>query len=400
MRTILKITFAAWIVMMTSCAELPFVQPPVDSVPPSPLSNVQVESLPGGGKITYDLPDNDRDISYVKGEYMFQGTKKIVRSSIYNNFLIIEGLGSVEPIEVTLYLVDHSENVSEPVTKSFVPDTPPLHTIFESLQMMADFGGFILKWQNVLGTEIGITVFIADSMNILRENRTVYSLQRNGELSFKGYDTIEQRFAICLTDKWGNVSDTAEATVTPMFEKKLDKKKFLEVGLPGDNTTTSNGRPLRLAWDDNYSNIWATAYPSQIPLPIYITIDLGVVAKISYMRLFARTGDYYFAHYNWKTFEAWGAEEYKPNMTTDYWNSDAWKADWEMFGDYEFVKPSGSPMGVNTAEDKAFQNAGFVFTVPLESKRCRYLRFVIKSVWADGGIHMAEFDFWGDDRIQ
>jgi hypothetical protein len=397
MKTILKITVAVWtVIIMTSCSELSFVQPPVDDVPPPPLSNVQVESLPGGGKITYDLPDTDRDILYVKGEYMFQGTKKTVRSSVYNNFLIIEGLGSVEPIEVTLYLVDHSENVSTPVTKSFIPDTPPLQTIFESINMMADFGGLTIKWQNVLGLEIGITVFVEDSLGILREGKTEYSAQKQGQIAFRGYDPVERRFAIYITDKWGNISDTAEITVTPLFEKMLDKGKFLEVGLPGDNTTTSNNRPLKLVWDNNYTNIWCTAYPSVIPLPNYVTIDLGVTARISRMRMFARSG-YYYRHYNWKTFEAWGAKEYKPNMSVDYWVGDVWKADWEMLGDYEFVKPSGSPMGVDTAEDIQFQDAGFEFAVPLESQTCRYLRFVIKEPWADGGLHMAEFDFWGDD---
>ena len=39
-------------------------QPGTDSVAPNTVSNVSVESLPGGAKITYDLPD-DEDLAFV-----------------------------------------------------------------------------------------------------------------------------------------------------------------------------------------------------------------------------------------------------------------------------------------------------------------------------------------------
>jgi hypothetical protein len=403
MKRIIKITVAAWmLVMIASCSEFTFVQPPVDNVPPPSLNNVQVESLPGGAKITYEVPSTDRDISYVKAEYLFQAKKKTVRSSIYNDFLTIEGLGSVEPVEVTLYLVDHSENHSTPVTKSFVPDVPPLQTIFESVEMMADFGGLAITWQNVTGIEIGITIFAEDTAKVLKETVTAYSQQKDGSYFLRGREPLEQRFAVCFADKWGNISDTMEIKTTPLFEKKLQKSKFRQAILPGDdisNYLNQNRQMIYHLWDNNLETLWHTEMGRAYPL--YITIDLGVIANISRMHLWGRRGtEFYFAHFSFKTFEVWGAEKYNQDSSVEYWtNDDGWKADgdWSLLGDYVIVKPSGYPSGTLSDEDREFWEAGFQYNIPVDFPPCRYLRFVVKSVWSPGGVNMAEFDFYGND---
>jgi hypothetical protein len=349
------------------------------------------------------VPSTDRDISYVKGEYLFQGKKKTVRSSIYNDFLIIEGLGSVEPVDVTIYLVDHSENHSTPVIRSFVPDTPPLQTIVESMEIIADFGGLTVKWENVMGIEIGITIFAEDTTKTLRETVITYSKQKNGSYSLRGRDPVEQRFAVFFVDKWGNISDTTEVKITPLFEKQLQKSKFSQTVLPGDNTSNylNQGRQMVYhLWDNNLETLWHT--DMGVTYPVHITIDLGVIARISRMHLWGRRGEiYYFAHFSFKTFEVWGAETYNRDETSvEYWTSDdGWKADgdWTLLGDHVIVKPSGLPIGNLSDEDREVWSAGFQYSIPLEIPPCRYLRFVVKSVWASGGVNMAEFDFYGND---
>ncbi|MDR1121391.1 MAG: DUF4959 domain-containing protein, partial [Dysgonamonadaceae bacterium] len=196
-------------------------QPPKDSIPPSPVFNVQVEELPGGAMLMYELP-NEPDISYVKGEFLFQGEKRVVRSSIYANYLIVEGLGSVEPVEISLYLVDHSENVSEPVSKTFTPKQPPIETILESMELVPDFSGCNVSVYNPLGVEIGVFFFAANDDGELEEidvqfyNATnfVYTIRKkDGQ-----FDTRERLFAVSIVDKWGNVSDTVKAIIAPFFE--------------------------------------------------------------------------------------------------------------------------------------------------------------------------------------
>ena len=42
---------------VVSCSEDRVGQNSVDGVPPSAISNVQIEPMPGGAKISYDLPE-------------------------------------------------------------------------------------------------------------------------------------------------------------------------------------------------------------------------------------------------------------------------------------------------------------------------------------------------------
>jgi hypothetical protein len=382
--------------IMLSCSEDPNSQPPIDNVPPQPVSNIQVESLPGGAKFIYDLP-HETDISYVKGEYMFKGKKRVVRSSIYNNFLVVEGLGSVEPLDIVLYVVDHSENISIPIAESFTPGIPPIESIYASLQAVDDFGGVNLSWENKRELEIGITVFASDENGILQEGETLYTSFEKGNYSFRGYDTKTRTFAFCLTDKWGNVSDTLSGEFTPFFEELLDKSKHSRLILPRDDATTYNASwTFSKMFNDIVGNEgFHTANGGTPVMPMYITIDLGVEAKLSRFKMWHRQGSTIFGHQNIKIFEAWGASEYKQGQTVDFW-SGPWENDWELLGNYEVTKPSGD--GPITQEDTDAAAAGFEFLVPGNKKSLRYFRIKMISNFSGGNLlHMSEMSFYGND---
>jgi hypothetical protein len=383
-----------------SCNEDKVGQPPQDSVPPSPVFNVQVEELPGGAMLMYELP-NEPDISYVKGEFLFQGEKRVVRSSIYANYLIVEGLGSIEPVEITLYLVDHSENVSEPVTKTFTPQRPPIESILESVKLVPDFSGCNVSVENPLGIEIGVFFFAANDEGALEEMDVQFTPATNFVYTIRKkegqFGTDERLFAVNIVDKWGNVSDTVKATVAPFFEKALDKTQFLEVGLPYDNTSVNNNRALRNIWDGNLSTIWHTVVGFVTVEPQFFTIDLGVEAKLSRFIFWERMETYYYNQHNPQFFEVWGTKELKTGEPEEYWYED-WKNDWELLGDYEVVKPSGSPLGTVTADDRAFADAGFNFSFPLSGETARYVRFVVKQTFMNTlALHAVEITFYGSD---
>jgi hypothetical protein len=404
MNTVNKITrfmMAAVIILMTSCNELPHVQTPTDNIAPPPLTVTDVKSLPGGGRITYKLPDSDNDISYVKAEYTYNGELRVERTSIYCDSLIIEGINSTEPLSVNLYVVDHSQNVSEPAHTSITPDTPPIETVFNSIILGADFGGIKVTWTNETATEIGFTVFVEDSLGTMQEVDTRFFKDIEGEWVFRGYDPVEYHFAIRIMDKWGNVSELKEARITPLFEKALEKEGFFSsANLPGDNTSIYNNQAYRAWFDDNINTIWVSDITDfSWSYPMYVSIDMGVTAKLSRFRLWGQPCCYY-NNYGFRIFEVWGATEVKRDQPESYWTSGYWQNDWVKIGDYELKRPSGieGPTGSPTGIDLEAARNGWEFLVSLDSPPCRYLRFVVHTIWSAGtGLCMAEITVWGDD---
>jgi hypothetical protein len=404
------IMLAVWM-LTASCAENHLGQTPTDGVAPPTLTNVEVEELPGGARITYDLPSGEPDISYVKGEYLFQGVKKTVRASAYDNYLIIEGFGSVEPIEISLYLVDHSENASAPVNKTFTPKTPPITSIYESLTMEKDWGGVLVQWDNPTGIEIGVSLFTTDSLGEFKESETRFFLMREGRYVFRGFDSLERKFGIRLIDRWNNTSPVKEQMVTPIHEKVLDRTLHKQANLPWDNTSIYNAaQPFSKIFDGLKTNAcnscaWHTAENHSaseygFTIPVLFTIDLGFEAILNRFIIWQdmQGSGFLYGHHNPRTFEVWGTTEIPAGKPNEYWHED-WKNDWMMFGDFEIIKPSGLPAGTLSDEDRAALQAGHEFYVP--KAPVRYLRFAVKSTWVGDGdntICLNELEFHGNDR--
>lgn len=394
--------------LITSCNESPIGQTPTDATPPGALLNVQSEPLPGGAKISYDFP-KETDISYVKGEYLFQDQIKVARASVYDNFLIIEGLNSVAPVNVTLTLIDHSENASVPVTTTITPLLPPFESIYESVVISEDWGGCTITWDNPTGAEVGLIMYAADSTGVLEQVDVYFTPAKVGSYSLRGYPAVERKFGVQITDKWENSSKIKEKTLLPIFEKRLDRTKHSQYVLPYDNTSSNGGNQIFThMFDGNGTGTGNISWHTQenqaatsmgFTHPVMFTVNLGVDAILNRFRMWqGRWADYFlYGHHNPRTFEVWGAMSIPTDKPNAYWLED-WKQDWTLLGDLEIIKPSGAPSGDVLAEDRAAADAGHEFyltTVPV-----RYLRFSVKSTWIgdkDNTITIHELAFWGND---
>lgn len=381
--------------ILGACSEDYVGQTPTDSNAPLAIESVEVKNTPGGAEIYYTLAE-ETDISYVKGVYYVKGVERVTRSSVYNNVLKVEGLGSTDPLEVTLYVVDHSENLSAPYIVTINPLTPVVDLIINSMQMQADFGGVNVTWENETGTEIGITILASNEEGILEEGQTYYNQLKDGNYSFRGYNDQPRTFGIFLTDKWGNVSDTIQKELTPIYEKMLDKSLLKRKKLPLDETRNhSNSYTFEKLFDDNTESMWIT--PNAAEIPMYFTVDLGCEAQLSRFKLYQRPGNFYYGNCNIRTFEVWGCLSYNQEDTSEAYWSEEWKKDWINIGDFEIFKPSGD--GPVTNEDKEYAANGHEYNAPLDAGKIRYLRFVVKSNWSGGdGLEIAELTFWGNDK--
>ena len=86
-----------------------------DTTPPGILTIDSIVPTNGGGIINYSLP-SDSDILFVRAEYTNTLGNDVYRvSSSYNHSIEIDGLNQDTPVEVTLYVIDESQNVSDPV---------------------------------------------------------------------------------------------------------------------------------------------------------------------------------------------------------------------------------------------------------------------------------------------
>lgn len=388
------------LVLASSCDEDRVGQNPVDNIPPAVVTNVQIEALPGGAKISYDLP-NETDISYVICEYMFKGEKKVARSSIYSNFVIVEGLPDIAPCEFTLYLIDHSENKSQPYTGSFIPLEPPHLSIAKTITMEPDFGGVVIRWNNETNALIGAFLYAMNDNGEWEERDLIYSTITEEKRSIRGYNTDERQFGVSMIDRFGNTSDTVIVSAIPLYEKELDKKNFKDGHLLGDNYTSHSSRPIENLWDGTLSLIWHTSPTAGFTPPQTFTIDLGVNAQLSRMMLWNRQDGYTFSQHNVHYFEVWGTTELTHGINDSYWTSNNWKENWVLLGDFEQIKPSGLPLGQATDEDIAATAAGSEFIFELGVGEMRYLRFIVKETWGrTAALHIAEVSIFGDDGIR
>lgn len=388
--------------LLAACSDDHIGQPAIDKKAPSPVTNVRVVSTAGGADIYYTLPD-ETDISYVLCEYTRAGEKKRTHSSIYNDHVSIEGLLDETPTTFTIYLVDHSENKSEGFTSSFIPLEAPISAVFKSISMEPDFGGAAISWENPSRAVIGAFLMAKNDAGEWVDYDLVFSTTAHATQNIRGYNDYEREFGVQLTDKFGNYSDTCVFSVKPLYEKLLDKTKFSNAHLNGDNNTyNGSDRQIENIWDGDMGfndnrHIWHTDQTAGFTNPQYFTVDLGVEANLSRLVLWNRSGQYYYAQYNIRYFEVWGAKELSHNWSDTYWSDGSWKNEWTKLGDFEVVKPSGG--SEVTDEDKAFADAGFNFDFPRGVGDIRYLRFVVKETWNKGAaLHIAEISVYGDDH--
>lgn len=359
-----------------------------DKVPPAPLTDVQVENLSGGAKISYVIPD-DLDFFYVQANYEIRdGVKEEMQSSSYKKMLTVQGFGDTDEHEVTLYAVDMSGNKSKPVTVKINPLEPPVQETYKSLTYDEDFGGINVKFQNNTRADLVFTVLIKDPSSgewtVYDRN---YTSVKEGDFSVRGLKPLNTTFGVFVKDRWDNHSDTLMKDITPLYEVELDPRKFSGLTLPND---AKNVFKIKNLWAGTYVSPWG--FKASGGLPIWLTMDLGVKAKLSRFKVWQIHDGREYSASNTESFELWG---------TNNFNSDGSWDSWTKLGSFEIVKPSGLPAGQNSNEDAEAAAEGHEFSLPLATPGFRYIRIKIISTFSSppnspaAAAWLNEVAFWG-----
>lgn len=386
-------------IFLGSCKEegrIDFIDDTTSS--PGQVTNVTVENRPGGAVLKYTLPV-DKNLLYVRAEYEIQpGVIRETKSSYFKDSLVLSGFGSPDTYDVKLYSVGKNEKESAPYIVQIQPMTAPVQLTTKTFRDA--FGGVAIDFENPEEANLAI-VLMADTGNLgyMSELITYYTASPKGTFTYRGVDgldPVEQEFAVYIRDRWGNLSDTLTANVTPWFEEFIPKSTWNPYALPGDIPPINSGYPVTRIWDENYDADGFHGVETQM-LPHNITWDLGRTVKLSRLKYWPRKHEadrWNRAHA--KVFEIWGSVS--PNPTGELDDS------WIPLGRFESLKPSGPGPQV-TQEDIAFAEEGieFEFAVsdfaPEPFTPVRYIRFRTISTYANvafSTVHILELSFWGE----
>ncbi|MGJ7032446.1 DUF4959 domain-containing protein [Niabella hirudinis] len=362
---------------------------------PSPVKVASIDNLNGAADVHYTLPD-DPSILYVQADYMINGTTKLQEKvSKYASTLHLKGFGNAASYKVQLYAVNAGEEKSDPVEVTVQPTTPPYLSVRKSLVLQDAFGGVNVTYQNLDTAEVGI-ILLTKEKGRPEYAFSEYTGDPGGDFTKRGYSLDSRDFGAYVIDKWGNISDTIWKTINPLYEVPLDKNKIANGNLPGDAVA---------GWGTNFNNLFnhtgsgnagtaqmygAATTAGNRPM---ITFYLGQPTKLSRLKFWAASNEYY-KNIAPRVFQIWVSEQPNPNGALD----DTWT---QIGGDYEIKKPSGQPVGSNTAVDDQTAASGWEFAFPLPPVKSNYVRIVGIDTWGannDTRIRFSSFSFWGDTR--
>lgn len=357
---------------------------------PGVVTDVKLESVPGGVKVSYRIP-NSEDILGVKSVYtLADGKEHEASASFYDNSLLLLGYNDTLQHAARLYAVNRAQELSEPVEIMFRPQESSLSKVIKTLSIISDFGGAQYNWRNEDRSPLTMEFLAQDSVGNMQTMKIITTQTDTSRQSIRGYKPEPRLFAAIVRDNYGNASDTIYAPdrmITPLFEEKLNKRNMVVMKLTSDASFTNwEGMDSYLIDDDQ--GTFGHSANSSVPAPF--TVDLGSMAKLSRVVMFQRK--YSDSYYNWgnpQKFIVYGCPN-KPSQNGDW-------AEWTKIMDCEIVKPSGSPSGTVTDEDVTTAEVGHEFTFELSQQPLRYIRIVIASTW--GGTtfcHPADVDFYGE----
>lgn len=389
-------TLFCLIVLLSGCTEMLIEPSETNTNPPGLVTNVRVTNLPGKALIQYSLP-TDPDLLYVKAVYTLPtGQAMEVKSSYYNNSLTVEGFADTVNYTVQLFAVNRSETSSAPVDVTIKPKENPIWKVYRSLEALASFGGIRITALNETRADLTIQVMVDSLGEWVPSIDNIYTSTSRVNQNIRGLDTVPETFAITIRDRWLNYTDTLVTTLTPLYEAALPKSAYRAVVLPTDVGQQYTSTALSNMWDGQVE-VWpqiSLTVTGQLT-PQWVTFDVGRLAKLSRIVIwdypeYTNSGRMFYQGGNMKNFEIWGSDN--PPSDGSFTN-------WHKLGQYEQIKPSGTPVGQQTTEDSQLAAAGFSWDFDISVPKCRYVRIVCNKNWS-GTTFMAigEVQVYGDPR--
>lgn len=367
---------------------------------PTPVTVTSVRPTHGGAVIKVSIP-NDEYIKGVIATYERNGEEVNAKISRYVDSLTVEGFADQAEHVIHISSFNVNEEKSPSVDVRFTPLPASISTVKPVIYQT--FGGVKIRISgNEAKTDLAVCLLrdenLEDVSKPVSEMRwvevtTLFTASNNITLVRRGIEAEEAIFGVYLRDHWGNLSDTTWAVLHPMEETQLDKRLFKNAALKDDNwiagSTTNQYYPIERLWDGSGTSAYTDGKywffaSGESPLPMWLTIDLGVKARISRIATLPRIAYVIWQGAHPRDFEFWGSLD--PTGQPQEGREHEFDDTWFCLGRFTQFKPSGyqedGTVGTITAEDNDYFNAGNDFEMdpdlePRANDPIRYLRVVI-----------------------
>jgi hypothetical protein len=372
-----------------------------DTVAPGSITIENIAPTNGGGIISYSLP-GDSDILFVRAEYTNSLGDDVYRvSSSHNNSVEIDGLNQDTPINVRLYVVDESQNISDPTQVEFTPLPSFIYLVQESISISPELGGVRIEWENIAEKTVYVHLHIVNGDD--EEIRILSSDKEFENISVRGLESVETTFLTKVEDFDGNITDLEEkATISPLFEEMIDKSTWTLVDNLSVNGNAWEGSTVNF-WDDvvdtaatnsdnSYFIIWRDQNGGVLNWPLDIVINLNKNVQVHRFKVWQRafwyngpTGiPYYYQEENMRSFDLFASNNAQ---------------DWTLLGQFDIGDPSDQDGNISQDFIDAAAE-GHDFDLEGVSDAFRYLKFSITSNFgSDTYVHGSEITLWGLDDV-
>jgi hypothetical protein len=265
----------------------------------SPVSNVQVTAGYGQLMLSWVNPPEE-DFYYVDVTYTDANgnhiSNKVSKFSIDTlrkvSIDTLRGFTDTNKYDLTLTAYTLSGKHSAPVIVSGTPLEPAFNVALNSVTMVSDFGGAIIKWENSTGQKLTLQVRYKNDAN--EKTTAIFDASESGSGSISGLSATERVFEAFFTDALGNNSAAKTFTIIPMAEVKIDKAKWTVLSYSSQEPA-EGGNPNGLviaAFDDNLSTYWHTQWSGASPgYPHFFAVDMHQEVTVSRVVCNRRKGD-------------------------------------------------------------------------------------------------------------
>ncbi|HOI49853.1 MAG TPA: DUF4959 domain-containing protein [Prolixibacteraceae bacterium] len=262
-----------------------------EGVPPGQVTDVEAAS--GYGEVLLDWT-NPSDENYYYVDISFVDSKGVNRSrkvSRYASGDTITGFADTQAYTFSLTSYSFTGEASAPVTITATPLEPAFANVISTVEMVPDFGGAIVSWENETGKPVTVKVSYKDDAG--KKTSSLFVADESGKGYISGLASTLRNFDVVVSDKANNNSVVRTFEITPLKEEKISKSLWTVVSFSSEEASgegPSNGRVIH-AIDDNISSFWHSQWQGASPgYPHWFIIDMHQAVTISRFECFRRQG--------------------------------------------------------------------------------------------------------------